>query len=216
MAEKKSSSKRDSKVGATGDGRKRIRKSVVIVGDGMTGKSCLLSVFVNGEFYENYQPTVFENCRTDIEIDDRTVVDLTIHDTAGQEEYSQLRPFSYHAADVCLLCFSIDNPDSLDNIEDQWMPEVRKYCPQARYILVGLKKDLRYDPEVIKHLAKRSSKPLAQEDGRRVCVRIGACSYFECSSKYQDGVAQIFEAAARVTLAKRGSSRHQRDKCRVM
>ena len=83
MAEKKSSIKRDSKVAASGDGRKRIRKSVVIVGDGMTGKSCLLSVFVNGEFYENYQPTVFENCRADIEIDDRTVVDLTIHDTAG-------------------------------------------------------------------------------------------------------------------------------------
>ena len=80
---KKKSEDRDSKLNANGNNKKRIRKSVVIVGDGMTGKSCLLSVFVNGEFYENYQPTVFENCRTDIEIDDRTIVDLTIHDTAG-------------------------------------------------------------------------------------------------------------------------------------
>ena len=48
----------------------------------MTGKSCLLQVYVNGDFYENYQPTVFENCCKDIEVN-HTTVDMTIHDTAG-------------------------------------------------------------------------------------------------------------------------------------
>ncbi|XP_063729481.1 ras-like GTP-binding protein rhoA [Symsagittifera roscoffensis] len=178
---------------------KRIRKSLVVVGDGMTGKSCLLQVYVNGDFYENYQPTVFENCCKDIEVN-HTTVDMTIHDTAGQEEYSQLRPFSYHSADICVICFSVDNPDSLDNIEDQWMPEVRKFCPQARNILVALKKDLRYDPEVIKNLYKKGRKPLTQEEGVRVADRIGAYNYFECSAKYKDGVDQIFQAAAALSL----------------
>ena len=62
---------------------KRVRKSLVVVGDGMIGKSCLLQVYVNGEFYENYQPTVFENCCVDIPVSNTAVVDMTIHDTAG-------------------------------------------------------------------------------------------------------------------------------------
>ena len=49
----------------------------------MIGKSCLLQVYVNGEFYENYQPTVFENCCVDIPVSNTAVVDMTIHDTAG-------------------------------------------------------------------------------------------------------------------------------------
>lgn len=51
-------------------------------------------------------------------------VELGIWDTAGQEEYERLRPFSYRDVDVCLMCFSVDNPDSLTNIPEKWSPEV--------------------------------------------------------------------------------------------
>ncbi len=83
----RSESKKASRSGSTkspGSVRKRVRKSLVIVGDGMIGKSCLLSVFIHKEFYENYQPTVFENCCVDIDVGEDIIVDLTIHDTAGQ------------------------------------------------------------------------------------------------------------------------------------
>ena len=35
-------------------------------------------------------------------------MELTLWDTAGQEEYEKLRPLSYNQSDVVLVCFSID------------------------------------------------------------------------------------------------------------
>ena len=55
-------------------------------------------------------------------------VELALWDTAGQEDYDRLRPLSYPDTDVILMCFSIDNPDSLENIPEKWTPEVSSYC----------------------------------------------------------------------------------------
>lgn len=38
------------------------------------------------------------------------------------------------------MCFSIDSPDSLENIPEKWTPEVRHFCPNVPIILVGNKK----------------------------------------------------------------------------
>jgi len=46
-------------------------------------------------------------------------VELAIWDTSGSEDYDRLRPLSYPGARVVVICFSIDNPDSLDNIEEK-------------------------------------------------------------------------------------------------
>ena len=54
-------------------------------------------------------------------------VELSLWDTAGQENYAGLRPLSYPDTDVILMCFSIDNPDSLENIPDLWAPEVSNF-----------------------------------------------------------------------------------------
>ena len=67
-------------------------------------------------------------------------VELALWDTAGQEDYDRLRPLSYPDTDVILMCFSIDSPDSLDNIPEKWTPEVKHFCPNVPIILVGNKK----------------------------------------------------------------------------
>ena len=67
-------------------------------------------------------------------------VELALWDTAGQEDYDRLRPLSYPDTDVILMCFSIDSPDSLENIPEKWTPEVKHFCPSVPIILVGNKK----------------------------------------------------------------------------
>ncbi|XP_016120419.1 transforming protein RhoA-like, partial [Sinocyclocheilus grahami] len=130
-----------------------IRKKLVIVGDGACGKTCLLIVFSKDQFPEVYVPTVFENYVADIEVDGKQV-ELALWDTAGQEDYDRLRPLSYPDTDVILMCFSIDSPDSLENITEKWTPEVKHLCPSVPIILVGNKKDLRNDEHTRRELAK--------------------------------------------------------------
>ena len=52
---------------------------------------------------------------------------------AGSEELTYLRGLTYRYTDVILMCFSIDNPDSLKNIETKWMPDVQSNCPGGSY-----------------------------------------------------------------------------------
>lgn len=91
-----------------------------------------------------YVPTVFENYVADVEVDGKNV-ELALWDTAGnvlhfelkkkkkkkisinwqslcligQEDYDRLRPLSYPDSHVILICFSIDSPDSLDNVQEK-------------------------------------------------------------------------------------------------
>ncbi|KAF0036224.1 hypothetical protein F2P81_011536 [Scophthalmus maximus] len=176
-----------------------IRKKLVIVGDGACGKTCLLIVFSKDQFPEVYVPTVFENYVADIEVDGKQV-ELALWDTAGQEDYDRLRPLSYPDTDVILMCFSVDSPDSLENIPEKWTPEVKHFCPNVPIILVGNKKDLRNDEHTRRELAKMKQEPVKYEDGKEMAARISAYGYQECSAKTKDGVREVFEMATRAAL----------------
>uniref|UniRef100_A0A8C9F890 Transforming protein RhoA n=1 Tax=Pavo cristatus TaxID=9049 RepID=A0A8C9F890_PAVCR len=135
-------------------------------------------------------------------------VELALWDTAGQEDYDRLRPLSYPDTDVILMCFSIDSPDSLENIPEKWTPEVKHFCPNVPIILVGNKKDLRNDEHTRRELAKMKQEPVKPEEGRDMANRIGAFGYMECSAKTKDGVREVFEMATRAALqARRGKKK---------
>lgn len=135
---------------------------------------------------------------------------------AGQEAFEKLRPLSYPDSDVILMCFSIDNPDSFDNIELKWNPEIEEYCPRVPVILVGNKTDLRNDSIVLNNLKHLNKTPIRQEQGFQLAKKIGACTYLECSAKTREGVKIIFETAARIVLKKAHRDRKQRKKCQIL
>jgi len=188
-----------------------IRKKLVIVGDGACGKTCLLIVFSKDQFPEVYVPTVFENYVADIEVDGKQV-ELALWDTAGQEDYDRLRPLSYPDTDVILMCFSIDSPDSLENIPEKWSPEVRHFCPKVPIILVGNKKDLRNDESTKRELMKMKQEPVKPEEGRAMAEKIGAFSYLECSAKSKEGVREVFETSTKAALQVK---KKKKGKCRI-
>ncbi|XP_013390100.1 ras-like GTP-binding protein Rho1 [Lingula anatina] len=174
-----------------------MKKKLVIVGDDASGTTHLLNFFSKDQFPEVYEHTVSENHVADIELDGKQV-ELSICDTAGKED--QLRQLSYPNTDVILMCFSIVSPDSLQNIAEKWIPEVKHYCPNVPIVLVGNKKDLRCDPNMIRELAKMNQKPVSYEDGQTMAYKIGAFAYLECSSMSKEGVQEIFEIATRAAL----------------
>ena len=78
-----------------------------------------------------YVPTVFENYVADVEVDGKHV-ELALWDTAGQEDYDRLRPLSYPDSHVILICFAVDSPDSLDNVQEK----VRDIMFQEKTIVI--------------------------------------------------------------------------------
>lgn len=168
-----------------------IRRKLVIVGDGACGKTSLLYVFTLGEFPTEYHPTVFENYVTDCRIDGKAV-QLALWDTAGQEEYERLRPLSYANSHVILIGFAIDQPDSLESAKGKWVQEIKSYCPNIPYILVGLKKDLRRN--------SHSKKFVQMAQGEQAADQIQAKKYLESSALTGEGVDDIFEFATRTSL----------------
>jgi len=142
------------------------RKKLVVVGDGACGKTSLLLVQSGKPFPEGYVPTVFENYLSAFWVDNKPV-ELTLWDTAGQEDYDRLRPLSYPDSDIILICFSIGYPESYYNVDEKWFPETRHFCDDVPTILVGLKKDLRNDSETIEELNKKHQKPVTKEQGEK-------------------------------------------------
>ncbi|CAN6659670.1 GTP-binding protein Rho1p [Trichomonascus vanleenenianus] len=189
--------------------RSDTRRKLVIVGDGSCGKTCLLIVFSKGTFPEVYVPTVFENYVSDVEVDGRRV-ELALWDTAGQEDYDRLRPLSYPDSNVILICFAIDSPDSLDNVQEKWISEVLHFCQGIPIILVGCKKDLRNDPKTIEDLRRTSQRPVTPEEGQAVAQKIGAIKYLECSARTQEGVREVFEHATRAALMVKDKEKKKR------
>ncbi|EPQ30942.1 uncharacterized protein PFL1_01840 [Pseudozyma flocculosa PF-1] len=180
-----------------------IRRKLVIVGDGACGKTSLLCVFAIGEFPQEYEPTIFENYVAEIRLDGKPV-QLALWDTAGQEEYERLRPLSYSQAHVILIAFSIDTPDSLENVTVKWMEEVRQICgPSVPVLLVGCKRDLREDA-VAKGKAV-AGQFVEKAQGKDVAAQIGARSYHECSALKNEGVDNVFEAATRAAMLVRAA-----------
>lgn len=126
---------------------------------------------------------------------------MNLWDTPGNECYDRLRPLSYPGADVFLVCFSVIDPDTLENVEPIWYPEVRYFCRGVPIILVGNKTDLRTDTETIERLRKRyNCAPFTEDEGRAMAKRIGVVAYVECSALINEGIHEVFETAVRAAI----------------
>lgn len=189
------------------------RCKLVIVGDGCCGKTSLLTVFKSGKFPEDHIPTIFETDIAKLRFSDEDFIrkekveeiEFSLWDTAGQESYDRLRPLSYPSSDVVLICFAIDSPDSLANVEVQWAKEVKHFCKGVPVILVGNKIDLRGDQSMVASLAKKNQVPVSTEKTKAMATKINAYAYVECSAKIQQGVQDVFETAAKAALNKNRS-----------
>ena len=181
------------------------RKKLVICGDGACGKTCLLMMYLNSEFPE-YVPTVFETYVTDIpnfELKDKktgkivktTNIELSLWDTAGQEDYDRLRPLSYPDTDVILISFAINSPTSLANVADKWVPEIKHYCPKTPFLLIGNMVDLRNDSDTISELKRNNEQPVSKSQGEDMAKQVGAIGYLECSALTQEGIGEVIQEA---------------------
>ncbi|KAJ2617527.1 GTP-binding protein Rho1 [Coemansia sp. RSA 1365] len=192
----------------------RVERKIVVVGDGACGKTCLLRTFHDGRFPEDQQyiPTVFDVCIKEVQYCGGTV-ELGLWDTAGQEDYDRLRIMAYPDADIVLICFSVDVVDSLGNVIEKWLPEVKEMAPNAQMMLVALKIDLRTDSVAIDHIRRIYQRdPLSYEDGKRVSQALNM-PYIECSAKKNQHVGDVFSQALSMIVDKNEFTTEKSSSC---
>nr|KAF7434128.1 hypothetical protein H0235_002319 [Vespula pensylvanica] len=184
----------DSRKKKTNGNMSRRNKPIKItaVGDGMVGKTCMLITYTTKKFPTEYVPTVFDNYADIIRLDSQEF-DITLWDTAGQEDYERLRPLSYPNTDCFLLCFSISARSSYENVASKWYPEIKHHCPHVPIILVGTKSDLR-DQDNLDIITPQECKKMKK--------KIKASKYVECSAVKQEGLENVFVEAIRAVLKK--------------
>ena len=175
---------------------------IVVVGNGACGKTCFLITYTTNLFPRVYVPTVFETYTANDYICGRLFM-FGLWDTAGQEDYDRLRPLSYTDTDCFLVCFSIVDRYSFENVDKKWIPEIRHHCPTAPFLIVGLQSDLRDDAATIECLQKCRESPILKEDGKALAEKVGAYAYVECSALTQNGLKNVFEEAAKSIIDER-------------
>lgn len=115
-----------------------ISVNCAVVGDHSVRKSALLH-----EFYIRNKLVEYPWIQQEIYIDTLFVENqnfsLSLLDTKGQSEYDKISPICNSMIDIFLLCFSLVDYQSFKNIKKKWIPEIKKYCPNTPFILVGLK-----------------------------------------------------------------------------
>lgn len=126
---------------------------------------------------------------------------MTLCDTSGHDDFSHLRPLCYPQVDVALICFSVVDYASFENVKQMWVKEIRRHCPGAPIIVVGTQVDKRQErstlPRELKSMGKRS---ISRSEGQKMAVQCKALSYIECSSRTQLNIKATFDEAIAAAL----------------
>lgn len=117
-----------------------------------------------------------------------------------QDDFDTLRPLCYPNTDVFLVCFSVVNPSSFENLKLRWIPEIRHHSTRTPFILVGTECDLRTNIKVLLDLHRHQLTPVTEAQARQFAEEVGAATYLECSSLTQQNLKETFDAAILVGL----------------
>lgn len=116
-----------------------------------------------------------------------------------QHDYEEVRAFSYRDSEVVIVCFSINDADSLQNIKDVWIEEAKSHVKRKKPILlIGCQSDVRQ-----KRTHSSDNNNVTREEGEAFAKEIGAEAYLECSSLTMDGVTEVFSSVVNLALKNR-------------
>lgn len=156
---------------------------IVLVGDDAVGKTSLAITYSTGDFPNDYIPTVSDTIMEN-KVHDGESLAVSVWDTVGSDDYDRLRPLSYPETNLFLVCFSVTNRDSFDSVSQKWIPEISHHAPDAKWILVGTRSDIRDEQGVV-----------TQDEAQALVEQSKGSGYVECSSLNQTGISEVFEKA---------------------
>lgn len=194
----------------------RRRRKILVIGDMMSGKSNLISAYSKDRFTDIYSPTILHCCETDVLMSSERM-HIVVIEVSGRDDFKPLRQKAYRKVDAIIVCYPVDSLQSFERVKNYWVPEVKRFVPNAPFVLIGTKRDIRDEARDrledvlsgeeamsvrIKAEATFRQKFVSQEKGRCMADQVGATEFFECSSLYRDTTRDIFERVTKIALQK--------------
>ena len=131
--------------------------NIVMLGSGGVGKTAVSLQFVKGEFTESYVPTIEDEFEKNITVDGKSYK-IEIVDTAGQEDFKDLRARYIREGNAFIFMYAVDDESSLNFIQEIYddVIAVKKTLPAT--LILGNKCDLPPPFAVTKEQAEATSK----------------------------------------------------------
>ena len=126
-----------------------------------------------------------------------------------------MRPLSYPQTDVFLICYSIVDETSLENVKHKWSDEIKYHADGVPIILVGTKLDLRFDSDYVSKMEAQGKRLLTKEQGQEVANQIGAKLHLECSALTQQGLKEVFDKSNSGSVKASGQRKEEEEKERL-
>ena len=171
----------------------KVNLKITLLGDWQVGKSSLITFYTTGHFDRN-DNLIGKDCSNEKQmVIDGKAVTILFQDTGYSSTphvWSDMRD-SFNS-DMFLVCFSINNPESFENVCAKWLPALDANFPRVPRILVGCKKDLR---ETVYSNRKIANK----EQAKQTALKFGL-EYKEISLMDSESVNVCAERAIELAL----------------
>ncbi|KAJ7359750.1 ras protein [Mycena albidolilacea] len=157
--------------------------TIAVLGPGGVGKTALVVQFTLNCFVDTYDPTIEDGYRKQFIVDNRMCF-VEVIDTAGQEEYAELRNQWVREAQGFILIYTITSRWTFEKVGvfHESVRSIKKGPPI--FVLVGNKADAEYNREVLK------------EEGVALAQQFG-CEFIEVSAKTGQNVERAFASVLR-------------------
>ncbi|HYY48891.1 MAG TPA: Rab family GTPase [Thermoplasmata archaeon] len=124
----------------------RIKRKILLLGDGAVGKTSLIRRFVVDKFSDDYITTIGTKVtKKDLRLESPgKATDLTfmIWDVLGQKGYKGIQESSFQGAKGALIVYDVTRSDTAMSLQKYWIPHLMKTAGPIPLVLVGNKIDL--------------------------------------------------------------------------
>ncbi|MGV9172704.1 MAG: Rab family GTPase [Promethearchaeia archaeon] len=155
---------------------------VIVAGDEQIGKTTLLKRFVEGQFFADIKMTIgVDILRKNMELTNGEICSLQLWDFGGQDQFRFFLDGFVRGANAAFVMFDLTRPNTLLNLEKEWIDIVRKFDKNLSLLLIGTKYDLK---ELIS---------IKDQTALRVKEKFEMLGYLKTSSKTGFQVQKSFE-----------------------
>ena len=156
-----------------------IKLKIIILGESMVGKTCLITRYTNDKFGGRYLCTVgIDFQKKTIEKNNKKIL-LQIWDTAGQERFRNVTKNYFNNSQGFVLAYDINNRETFEKVE-YWIEEIKaKADENIKCILIGTKCDL-------------DKREVNEEEGIELGEKYGF-KFLETSAKENININEAFD-----------------------